>query len=396
MTRLSRQCVILVGGLGSRLGAITAHLPKPLLEVAGRPFLEHLMLNAQRFGFDDFLLLAGHNAQKVMDFAETIQKTLNVSVRVVVEPKAAGTAGALLNARSLLEEEFLMMNGDSLFDFNLLDLATQTSPGVWLARVAVRRTDYAGRYGTVEIEGDHIHGFKEKSQDHTTGLINGGVYWLKRGVIDYIATPPCSLEHNVFPFLAARGLMRGSCYDGSFIDIGVPEDLSRARAQWTELLRRPAVFFDRDGVLNHDAGYTHRIEDFRWIDGAREAIRRCNDDGRYVFVITNQGGIARGFYHEADVRLIHAWMRDDLRASGAHIDDIRYCPHHPDGVLDEYSIVCGCRKPGADMLFSLLERWPVDISKSIVVGDKETDMAAAKLAGIKGLLFTSPQVFRLI
>ncbi len=145
---------------------------------------------------------------------------------------------------------------------------------------------------------------------------------------------------------------------------------------------RPAVFLDRDGTLNHDAGYVHRIADFRWLPGAVSAIRRLNQGGYYVFVVTNQAGVARGMYDEAAVNDLHRWMNKELRAAGAHIDDIRYCPHHPQATIASYRIACSCRKPAAGMLLDLMNCWPVIRERSIMIGDRETDAAAGQAAGI--------------
>ena len=145
---------------------------------------------------------------------------------------------------------------------------------------------------------------------------------------------------------------------------------------------RPAVFLDRDGTLNHDTGYVHRIADFRWLPGAVNAIRRLNDGGYYVFVVTNQSGVARGIYDEAAVNELHGWMNEELRAAGAHIDDIRYCPHHPQAGIAAYRTACSCRKPAAGMLLDLMNCWPVIRQGSIMIGDKESDAAAGRTAGI--------------
>ena len=145
---------------------------------------------------------------------------------------------------------------------------------------------------------------------------------------------------------------------------------------------RPAVFLDRDGTLNEDTGYVHRWEDFRWLPGAKAAIRRLNDNGVYVFVVTNQSGVARGMFGEDAVTALHEKMREDLRASGAGIDDFRYCPHHPDAAVGAYRRACTCRKPAPGMILDLIAQWPVDPAASIMVGDKESDAAAGRAAGI--------------
>lgn len=380
------QAVILVGGRGTRLGALTADAPKPMMVVAGRPFILLLIEEVARFGFEDIVLLCGHLAERIFSRCDGLV-VFGARVRCVIEPQPMGTAGALLQAVDLLDEEFLLLNGDSLFDFNLLDLQALASNEKWLAKVALRPLSDTGRYGTVTLDGDRITSFAEKTGGGP-GLINGGVYMLRREVLRYIQQIPCSLENDILPKLVAQGQLYGRSYPGYFIDIGIPEDLRRAQAEMPNR-KRPAIFFDRDGVLNHDQGYTHRIEEFQWMDGAIEAIKLFNDLGWLVFVVTNQAGVARGFYEESAVVELHNWMQEQLRLRGAHVDAFYFCPHHPDGSVRDLSIACDCRKPDAGMLLKAFEEWPmVDIENSWLIGDKPSDIEAANRAGIKSVLFT--------
>lgn len=150
---------------------------------------------------------------------------------------------------------------------------------------------------------------------------------------------------------------------------------------------KQAVFLDRDGVINIDKGYVHKQEDFRWVDGAIDAIRWFNELGCLVFVVTNQGGIARAFYTEQDVLELHGWLQSELNRQGAHIDQFYYCPHHVEGIVPEYSRLCDCRKPEPGMILAAAQDWPVDLSRSILIGDKPSDMTAAERAGVTGYLF---------
>ncbi|MBW7974503.1 HAD family hydrolase [Bradyrhizobium sp. BR 10289] len=150
---------------------------------------------------------------------------------------------------------------------------------------------------------------------------------------------------------------------------------------------RPAVFFDRDGVLNEDDGYVFEPNALRWVSGAREAVRAVNDAGYFAFVVTNQSGVARGFYEERDVLTLHDWMASDLASVGARIDAFDYCPHHPNGLIAKYSVACTCRKPQPGMIKRLLERFHANASCSFMVGDKQSDLDAARAAGVAGYLF---------
>ena len=117
-----------------------------------------------------------------------------------------------------------------------------------------------------------------------------------------------------------------------------------------KVYKSPPAFLDRDGTLNHDSGYTHKVEEFRWVKGAKDAIKYLNDAGYLVFIVTNQAGIARGYYDADAVEALHDWMQLELAQVGAHIDDIRYCPHHPQGKISALSRECDCRKPNPGML----------------------------------------------
>ncbi len=154
-----------------------------------------------------------------------------------------------------------------------------------------------------------------------------------------------------------------------------------------------AVFFDRDGVLNIDTGYVYRPEDFKWMTGAVATVKYFNDKGYLVFVVTNQSGVARGYYSEEDVNTLHHWMNDELAKQGAHVDAFYYCPHHTDAKLETYRQKCACRKPEPGLILQAMAEWPVDKEKSFLIGDRDSDIAAAAACRLRGYLFNGTNLF---
>jgi D-glycero-D-manno-heptose 1,7-bisphosphate phosphatase len=150
---------------------------------------------------------------------------------------------------------------------------------------------------------------------------------------------------------------------------------------------RPALLLDRDGVLNVDHGYVGTSDRLEWMPGALDALRDAADAGWHVFVVTNQSGIARGLFTEADMHALHAWMTEVIRSHGGTVDAWRHCPHHPQGRVAPYAVACACRKPAPGMILDLIGTWRLDPGRCVLVGDKPTDMQAAHAAGIAGHLF---------
>lgn len=151
-----------------------------------------------------------------------------------------------------------------------------------------------------------------------------------------------------------------------------------------------AVFFDRDGVLNVDKGYVYRPEDFEWIAGAQKAIRLVQDAGYYSFVVTNQSGVARGYYGEDDVHRLHQWMNAELNHLGTGITAFYHCPFHAEGSVEKYVVPNHPdRKPNPGMILRAIADWNLDPKLCVLIGDKESDIEAASRAQVEGLLFDS-------
>ena len=387
-----KQAAILVGGLGTRIGALTANTPKPLLPCGDRPFLAWVLRELCRFGIEETLLLTGYLADEVERMLPELAASLPKPMRLVCCPEQgrAGTGGALYQARAHLADRFLLCNGDSWLDFNLARLLADAAGDgeEVVARMVLRQLPDASRAGVAELDGDRVTAFRERPLvAGQPGLANAGFYLLRRTVLDHVSDP-CSLEREVLPALAAAGSVRGTVGDGYFIDIGIPADLERAQTELPERLHRRALFLDRDGVINHDGGWVGERERFEWIPGAVEAMRAAADAGWHVFVVTNQSGIARGKYDEAQFAALSAWMIDHIRVGGGNVDDLRFCPTHPEAPLEAYRRVDPRRKPGPGMLQELIAAWSLDPARCFLIGDQPTDLQAADACGVEARLYT--------
>lgn len=159
---------------------------------------------------------------------------------------------------------------------------------------------------------------------------------------------------------------------------------------------RGAVFFDRDGTLNVEKHFLHKREDFEWTPGAVEAIRFANELGYLVVVVTNQSGVARGYFPESDVITLHEWMNDELKKYGAHIDAFYYCPHLPDGKVEKYAVTCTCRKPKPGLIEMACRDFPIDREKSFLIGDSARDIECARAAGVRGVLYEGGSLIALV
>ena len=295
----------MAGGRGSRLGALAAETPKPLLEVGGRPFVDHLLFELGRIGIEEVLLLVGpHRAA----FARALRPARRggPKLALIAEPKPAGTAGALWYARQRLAPRFFLLNGDSILDGNLLRLAAAAAEAPALAgAVAAREVADTGRYGRIECARDRIAAFREKGQGGP-GLINTGVYVFERKrLLARIAKPPCSLERDVLPALAAVRALGAVIYQGRFIDIGLPESLAEARGLFPQWHRRPAAIIELSALADGPQSAP------RWRKGARAALRRLNDAGCYAIVLAP--GVAQG-------AALRRRLNAALQRECAHID----------------------------------------------------------------------------
>lgn len=377
------QAVVLAGGLGSRLGGLTSSCPKPMMDVSGRPFLDYLIQNLIRQGITEILLSVGHLSKVIRDFIENHFDNLEIKIQIVEESEPLGTGGALKNCEQLLEDNFFVVNGDTLLDVNYAALASSSRGN----SLALRSVDDITRFGSASLSNGRIVGFREKLS-HGPGLINGGVAWLSKSVLRLLPYGKSSIEKDLLPQLAKLESLDGFITDGFFIDIGLPTTLEESQSKLPAWEKKPIAFLDRDGVLNHDKGHVYRVEDFCWIEGAINSVKALNEAGYHVVVVTNQAGIAKGYYSENDFAKLTNWMKTELWKHGAHLDGVYYCPYHPESVSSKYRYDSNSRKPRPGMILEAMADLPHRKVGCFFVGDKETDHMAAEAAGIQYLNFS--------
>ena len=393
------QVVVLCGGSGTRLGNLTSNTPKPLLDIGGKTFLDFLLKEICRFGFSNVLLLAGYQGQKVYDRFHN-KHILGVQINVQICEHQNGTGGDLLDNLNKLDDEFLVLNGDSWVDTNYLNFyqfaARQKSAGMFESSILLKLDHEYQRYGLVEVENLKVTAFLEKTdlrRKSNASLINAGIYYFSKKLLyDFERnTDKVSLERDILPYLVDRQELgyKVLTEETFFIDIGIPETYGYARSFLKTHAVRPAIFFDRDNTLVFDSGYNHNSRNIQWVPGARQLIKILNDSGCLVFIVTNQGGVAKGLYKRDAVVDFHDVMQKNLQSLGAHIDEFKYCPHHPDITIAGKKIDCYRRKPNSGMLAEIINDWSINLEKSFIVGDNKTDMQAGANIRLDGLLINN-------
>jgi histidinol-phosphate phosphatase family protein len=394
---MKKQAVILAGGFGTRLAAVYGNIPKPMVPLMGRPVIDHMVDLCRRHGFNDILVLAHHQWAVIRDH-------LDPSIHVHVERSPMGTAGALQEAQNLLDDRFLVLYGDTYVDVDLTKFWEIHASSGADATLFTHPNSHPYDSDLVEVDShgwvSAIHGYPHKVE--CRNIVNAALYILERRLIEDVRLEShrCpDIAKNLFPAALNAGFRLRSYKSVEYIkDMGTPDRLLRVEAdiktgvpdRLSGRTMRRAVFLDRDGTLNQEVGLIRDPDSLVLIPGAAQAIKRLNQAGWLAILVTNQPIIARGEVSEAELNRIHARLERELGLGGAYLDDIRFCPHHPDsgyaGEVPALKILCSCRKPEPGLLLEATREWGIELSQSWMVGDANTDIEAGRRAGIKSIL----------
>ncbi len=372
------QAVIICGGYGKRLGKITLKTPKPLIKVNKLTVLEHIMKNLTRFGINDIILLCFYK-HEVFKKKFHNKKIFGAKVFCVKEKKLLGSSGALFNAKKKLKKNFIFCNGDTFFDINLNDLIFEFMNKKTLAYIALKKSRLTKNKDTFRL-GNKNQLLKDKNKK--SNLINSGVYILSKKIVPYLLELG-SLEKDVFSKLIKIKKIFGKDYKGAFLDMGEISTFKKLPKFIKNISKKPSLFLDRDGVINKDIGYVHKKENFIWRKNIFKFIKKYNDKNYYIFVITNQSGIGRGYYREKDVNNLHSWMLDKIRFNGGNIDKIYFCPYYKNSKNPKFRRGKKMRKPNNGMIIKAMRDFNINIKKSLLIGDQDVDRSVAIKSGIK-------------
>jgi histidinol-phosphate phosphatase family protein len=398
------DAVISAGGKGTRLGELTREIPKCLVPVAGRPLLALQLEELARNGIKKAWLLTGHLAEQIDEFL--IREKIPIEVETLREKEALGTAGGLAGLRGRVDEDFLFLYGDLVLCLDLGRMrAFHEGAGAAVSLLAHPNSHPRDSDLLLVRRDGRVTGILRKSearQGWQPNLVNAGLYILSPELLDSIeGGAKRDFEKDVLPRYIEAGRAFAYRTTEYIKDMGTPGRLAevgealRTGAVEARRLsnRQRAIFLDRDGTINEFAGLVSEPGQLRLLPGAAEAIRRINESKFLCFIVSNQPAAARNLCDVEGIETIHRKLETLLGESGAFVDDIRYCPHHPDRGYPEENpalkIDCDCRKPKPGMLFDLAARYNIDLAASYLVGDTSVDVMTAHNAGTRSLLVAS-------
>ncbi len=411
------KVVIMAGGKGTRIASIKNDVPKPMIEIGGKPILQWQIENLRACGLTDIILVIGHLGEVIQEYFRD-GSSFGVSISYFVESTLLGTAGALFKMPQLTED-FLLMCGDVVLDvdFNRFidfhfkkhawaSLMTHPNGHPYDSSLLVTEILPPQTIGGLPVDTHCVKKWMNKEDErlYYQNRVNAGIEIISPSLLqevakNYVPRHPenpdkIDLDRDVLKPHINSG--RIFAYDTTeyIKDMGTPdrfyeveEDIEKGKVRARNLKHpQKAVFLDRDGTINQYVGFLTKAEQFELIPQVEDAIKLINKSGYLTIVVTNQPVIARGDCDWENLRMIHDKMETDLGKSGAFVDGIYVCPHHPDkgfeGERPEYKINCDCRKPKAGLFLKAASDYHIDLSQSVMIGDSDADVEAGRNAGL--------------
>lgn len=398
------QAAIIAGGQGTRIRSISGDdIPKALVPLAGQPIIHYQLRLLARYGVRRLAIVAGYLADALRAGVEPLARQLGLETAFFVEPAPLGTAGGLPAAQDFLGgDDFFVLYGDLALEMDLGRLAAFHRRHEALITVVAHPNDHPHNSDLLRLDDRQriveVLPRRRREPGHYRNMVPAAVYCLSPAALDHIR-PGVKEDfiNDVLPRLAAAGRAMAYNTPEYLRDMGTVERYALAErdihsgllARMNLATPRPAVFFDRDGVLvrDYDGAGVVFTEQLELLPGAAEAVRMVNQAGWLALVVSNQPQVAKGYIDLAGLDAIHAKLETLLGQAGAKLDRIYFCPHHPDkgfpGEVPELKIECNCRKPQPGMIRQALADMTVDVARSCLIGDRRGDVGAARAMGLR-------------
>ena len=365
--------VILAGGKGTRIKKYLNDNPKPMVKFNKIFFLRYIINNLVKYPFDRIFILTRFKNKII--FKKFHNKFFNFTkIKCIKENNYMGTGGALFKLKKENVNNFVLVNGDTIFDLNINDL------------IKLSNKNKIGSMGLTKsmknINSQKLNKLRLKNKNifysDKGNLMNGGVYFFNRKIFAFVKNKNQSLENDIIPELIKKRKIVGKLYKNFFLDIGTPKYFKKSSKLLKKYFKRPAAFLDRDGVINYDYGHVYKPKDFKFRSGVLSGLRRLVKKNYYIFIITNQAGIAKKIFSKKDFFRLHKYIKNKLFTKNIFFNEVKYSPYHPKGIIKKYKKKSAFRKPGNLMIRDIFKNWLIDKKNSFMIGDKNSDRICAE------------------
>lgn len=403
--------VIMAGGKGTRIRSINNEVPKPMIHICGKPILEHQIIRLKSNGIKNIIIVSGYMGNVIKQYFGDGSKW-DVSVSYIKEDKPLGTAGALYLLKDIVKDDFLLVNGDIIFDINFERFYKFHKEKGGIATLFTHPNSHPYDSSIIVYNKEMritkwYH--KDDKHDDVKNCVNAGIHLFSTDIFEcFTELKNVDLDREILRPLISKKYIYAYVSPEYVKDMGTPErfyqteqDINSGIVEKKNLsYKQKAIFLDRDGTLNKYKGFITQADDIELIEGVAEAVKLINKSGYLAIIITNQPVVARGECTRNEIEIIHNRLEGLLGKKGAYIDAVYYCPHHPDrgfaGEVEELKFECECRKPKPGLIYKAANDFNIDISESYMFGDNSIDIETGINAGCKRSFIVNDNLYDLV